>query len=260
CAKPQLQRSSWSPLRSRFSSSPQRSRASCGNRRSRLRRDSPPPRSPSHRSSATYGTCTGSRRAGPRSTSDGSSQKRGLTDCEVAIQYRRGDARGIEIERLRPERGDARQRGLALRREILKCEAAIEPLARDRRVAFVQLSQKAIAHRHQHHDVTAREHRQIFLELARGAALHKIRNHDHQSAPLLMTRQRLDQHPIVRLERKGAECERRAHDCTDAAETRPGTCENAQLAIERDEAYAIAVLFRRARQRNRTIDRVIELG
>ena len=100
--------------------------------RSRPPRDLPPPRSPSHRSSLTYGTCIGSPRGCPRSTSDGSSQKRGLTNCKVAIQHRRGDARGIEVERLRAERRDARQRGLAFRREVLQCEAPIQPLARDR--------------------------------------------------------------------------------------------------------------------------------
>ena len=107
--------------------------------------------------------------------------------------------------------------------------------------------------------MTAREHREILFELARRASLDKIRQHHDQRAPLLMARQRLDQHAIVRLEWKRTERQRRANDPADAAETRLGARENAQLAIERDEADPVAVLLRRARQRNRAIDRVIEL-
>ena len=68
-------------------------------------------------------------RACPRLTSDGSSQKRGLTNCQVAIQHWRGDARGIEVERLRAEGRDPRQRRLALTREILQSRGAVQPFA-----------------------------------------------------------------------------------------------------------------------------------
>ena len=42
------------------------------------------------------------------------SQKRGVADCEVAVQDWCGDASRIEVERLRTEPRDASQRGLAL--------------------------------------------------------------------------------------------------------------------------------------------------
>src|SRR5208283_2161520 len=99
---------------------------------------------------------------------------------------------------------------------------------------------------------------EIVLEFARRASLDEISQHDDQSAALLMTRECLDQHPIIRFEGKRTQRHRSSNNPGDAAETRFGPGEYAQLAIECDETDAVAVFLRGARQRNRAIDRVIE--
>src|SRR5258708_3016634 len=73
-----------------------------------------------------------------------------------------------------------------------------------------------------------------------------------------MPREGLDQHSIVGLERKWAEGQSSLHHPPASTETGPRAGEHAQLPIEGEEADAVPVLLRGARQGNRAIDRIVE--
>jgi hypothetical protein len=64
---------------------------------------------------------------------------------KIAVQDRRGDARGIEVEGLDTEPPDTRQCRLALDREVLQREPPIKAPARNPGFRLIQLGQQAVA-------------------------------------------------------------------------------------------------------------------